>query len=150
MEITERVKKLITDYLETNNIELIEITYRREQAGMVLRLLVDTPDGVKVKECEDLNNFLSEALDKEDFIDKRYILEVASPGLDRPIVSDRDFERSMGKVLAITTYESIDGNKVRAGKLIGMDKDNIVIEADGISTVIPRSKIANARQKAKF
>ena len=150
MEITERVKELVKDYLEANGIELVEITYRREQGGMVLRLLVDAPDGIKVNECEALNNFVSDCLDREDFVGERYILEVSSPGLDRPIVSDRDFERSMGKGLTITTYESIDEKKTHAGKLIGMDKESIVIESEGISTVIPRSKIAKAVLKIEF
>jgi ribosome maturation factor RimP len=150
MEITEQVKELIQGYLETNGIELVEVTYRREQPGMVLRLLVDKPEGIKVSECEELNNFLSEVLDRESIINERHLLEVASPGLDRPIKTDRDFERSMGKALEVMTYEAIDGKKSHEGKLIGMDKEKIVVEAGGISTVIPRAKIARAVKKAEF
>lgn len=150
MEIIEHVKELIAGYLEEHNIELVDITYRREQEGMVLRLLVDTPEGIKIRECEELNNFLSEALDKEDFIAERYTLEVSSPGLDRPIRQDRDFERAMGKELEVTTYAPIDGRKSHTGKLIGIDKENAVLEANGISTVIPKDKIAVARLKINF
>lgn len=150
MEIIEHVKELIAGYLEERNIELVDITYRRQQEGMVLRLLVDTAEGITIKECEELNNFLSEALDKEDLIAERHTLEVSSPGLDRPIKTDRDFERAMGKDLEIMTYVPIDGRKSHTGKLIGIDKEKIVIEADGISTVIPRDKIAIARLKINF
>lgn len=151
MEIIERVKELARDYLETNGIELVEMTYRREQDGMCLRLLVDKPGGIVVRECEDLNNFLSDALDNALTINERYLLEVSSPGLDRPIVTDRDFERSMGTALIVTTYEPVDGRKAHEGKLIGMDKENnIVIESNGISTVIPRGKIARAVRKIEF
>lgn len=146
----EKVKELITSYLEERGIELVDITYRREQGGMTLRLLVDNPDGIKVNECEELNNFLGEALDKEGAISERYILEVSSPGLDRPIRTDRDFERVMGKELNITTYEPVDGTKTHSGKLIGMDKENIVVESNGVSTVIPRAKIARAVLKIEF
>ncbi len=150
MEIVERVQELIANYLDQHDIEIVDITYRREQEGMVLRLLVDTAGGIKVSECEALNNFLSETLDKEDFIAERYILEVASPGLDRPMKTDRDFKRCIGKVIELTTYEQIDGRKTHEGTLIGMDEGNIVIESDGVSTVIPRDKIAMARRKIGF
>lgn len=150
MEIVDRVKELIADYLNERNIELIQMTYKREGVGMVLRLLADTPEGIRISECEELNNYLSEALDKEDFIEERYTLEVASPGLDRPIKTDRDFERSMGKGLEISTYEPIDGRKTHEGRLMGMDKEKIVIESAGVSSVIPRAKIAMARLKIEI
>lgn len=150
MEITDRVKELLSGYLDTNGIELVDIIYRREQSGMVLRVLVDTPSGITIDECEGVNNYLNGLLDKEDAIKERYILEVSSPGLDRPIKSDRDFERSIGKALELTTYEPIDGRKAHEGLLVGMDKEKIVIESEGVSTVIPRVKIAMARLKIDF
>ena len=150
MEIIDRVNLLVEKYLEENGIELIEMTYRREQGGMTLRLLVDTKEGVTIAECEALNNYLSEPLDKEEVISEHFLLEVASPGLDRPLVSDRDFDRVMNKELEIRTYEPIDGEREHQGKLIGIDKENIVIESSGISTVVPRLKIAKATLKLEF
>jgi len=117
---------------------------------MVLRILADTPEGITINECEGLNNYLSERLDKEEVIKEYYILEVASPGLDRPLVTDRDFERMMGRDLDVKCYEPIDGSRERWGKLIGMDKENVVIESNGISTVIPRTKIAKAVLKIEL
>lgn len=150
MDVVDRVKALAQDYLEQNGIEVIEITYRREQLGMTLRLLADTPQGISIAECEALNNYLSEAMDKEGIINGHYLMEVASPGLDRPLTTDRDFERVMGKELDVTTYEEIDMRKTHEGALIGMDKESIVIESEGVSTVIPRAKIAGARLKIDF
>jgi len=150
MEIADRVNLLIESYLEENGLELVEVIYRREQGGMVLRLLVDTADGITVDECEKLNNFLSEALDEENVIDGHFVLEVASPGLDRAIVTDRDFIRVMDKELDISMYEPIDGKREHQGKLLGIDQDNIVIESAGVSTVIPRAKIAKAKLKIDF
>lgn len=150
MEIIDMVKELVATYLADHNIELVEMTYRREQEGMVLRLLVDTPEGITIRECEELNNYLSEALDKENVIAERHILEVSSPGLDRPMKTDKDFERAMSKVLEVSAYEPIDGKKQHEGKLVGMDRENIVLEANGISTAIPRVKIAMARRKVEF
>jgi len=150
MEVIERVKSLVDSYLEDHSIELVDIIYRREQGGMVLRLLVDTPEGITIAECEGLNNYLSGVLDKESVIDEHFPLEVASPGLDRPLVSDKDFARVMGKDLDVRMYEPIDGKRERQGRLIGMDKENVVIEYNGISTVIPRLKISKAVLRLEF
>jgi ribosome maturation factor RimP len=147
MDIIEKVRHLAEPYLARNGMELVEMTYRREQGGMVLRLLVDTPEGVTVDECEALNNFLSETLDRESIIDERYTLEVSSPGLDRPLKTDRDFERAIGREIEVSAYEAVDGRKAHKGTLIGMDRGNIVIESAGVSTVVPKVKIAMARLK---
>ena len=150
MEIIDRVREIAEVYLQEHGIELIDIVFRREGPGHVLRIVADTADGITVSECAGLNNFLSEVLDREDVIQDHYTLEVSSPGLDRPIKTDRDFERSVGKELEFTMFEAIDGRKTHEGVLVGMDQDNVVIERQGISTVIPRSKIALARLKIDF
>ncbi len=150
MEITERVNSLISGYLQEKGIDLVDIIYRPEAPGMVLRLLVDTPGGVTLDRCEELNNHLGELLEKEDVIEEHYVIEVSSPGLDRPIKTDRDYERSMGKALGVTTYEPVDGAKTYEGALVGMDKENIVLEAGGVSTVIPKRLVAAAKLIVKF
>jgi ribosome maturation factor RimP len=150
MEIIDRVREMAEVYLKDHGIEIIDIVFRREGPVLVLRIVADTLEGITVSECTGLNKFLSEALDREDVIQDRYTLEVSSPGLDRPIKTDRDFERSMGKELEFTTFEAIDGRKTHEGMLIGIDKENVVIERQGISTVIPRIKIALARLKIDF
>ena len=150
IEIVDRVRELVDPYLKANGAELIEIIYRREQPGMVLRLLVDTPGGITIDECEAINNYLSEFLDSQNVIEEHYVLEVSSPGLDRPIKTDRDFERVMGREITVNTFEPVDGKKTIEGTLVGMNKDEVVVESDGISTVVPRQKIAMARLKIEF
>ena len=150
MEVRERVNELIAGYLEQNGIELIEIIYRREQPGMVLRLLVNTPEGITLGQCETLNNYVGQLFDSENAIEGHYILEVSSPGLDRPITTCKDYERSMGKELDLTTYQAIDGRKTHEGKLVGMDEENIVLESSGVSTVISKRLVARARLKVEF
>ena len=150
MDIIDRVNGLVASYLDENGIELVDTIYRREQGGMVLRLLIDMPQGITIAGCETLNNYLSELLDKENFIDEHYTIEISSPGLDRPLKTDRDFKRVMGSKIDVTTYEPIDLKKTHEGLLIGMDRENIVIESNGVSTVIPRQKIAVARRKVEF
>lgn len=150
MDVVERVSELIAPYLGENGIELVDIMYRRESEGMVLRLLVDKLDGLSLKECEDLNVYLGGLLDKENLIDSHFVLEVSSPGLDRPLKTDRDFEHTMGKEIIVHTYEPINGRRTHEGKLIGMEKENIVVESSGVSVVIPKNKIAKSVLKIEF
>ena len=150
MEIVDRVKELIAPYLKEKGIELVDMIYRREQGGMTLRVLADTPQGITVAECEALNNYMSELLDKENVVEEHYLLEISSPGLDRPMKTDRDFERSLDRAIEVTTYEPVDGRKTHEGRLIGLDKENIVIETGGVSIVIPKKSIAVARLKIEF
>jgi len=149
-EVAERVKALSQGYLDEKSIELVDIMYRRESGGMVLRLLVDKPEGIRIDECEAVNKFLSKTLDEEGIIQESYTIEVSSPGLDRHLVTDRDFERVIDKDIEVTTYERIDNKKTHNGRLIGMEKETIVIESGGISTVIPRKSIAVARLKIEI
>jgi ribosome maturation factor RimP len=149
-ETIGRVKALADNYLKDHNIELVDVIYRRESPGMVLRLLVDTAQGITLAECEKLNKYLSEVLDKEDAIEGHYVLEVSSPGLDRPLSSDRDFERVVGSELCITTYEPIEGRRSHEGKLASSDNEKIVVESAGKSITIPRKKIAKAVLKIDF
>jgi ribosome maturation factor RimP len=150
MEITEKARQLADPYAAERGIEIVDIIYRREQIGMVLRIVADKPEGITIDECEALNNFLSAELDKDDLIQDRYTLEVSSPGLDRPMKTDKDFQRNIGKLVEVMTYAPVDGKKVREGNLIGMDKDTVVLESEGISTVIPRNMISLARLKLEF
>ena len=113
---------------------------------MVLRILLDKASGITLDECGQVNKELSELLDKESVIDERYALEVSSPGLGRAMKTDEDFQRVLGKDVKVTTYASVDGKNVFIGKLLGMGSSTIVIENnEGISTEIPREKIAKAR-----
>ena len=150
MEILERVNELIADYLSEHGIELLDMSYRREAQGMVLRLLVDTQEGIRLSECGALNNFLSERLDSENLIDTRYIIEVSSPGLDRPLKTDRDFQRVIGRDLEIDTHEPVAAKNHIVGTLVRLDAVSVEVESSGARTVIPREKIARARQKIDF
>ena len=149
-DLFNRIQDLINDYLAEQQIEVVEMAYKRINGEMTLQLFVDTPNGIRMAECEGLNKHVGEVIERENVIESHYVVEVSSPGLDRPLKTDRDFERNLGKDIELTTYEPIDGRRAHDGRCVGMDKEKIVVEKDGISTVIPRNKIAVARLKIEF
>jgi len=96
-------------------------------------------------ECAELNNELSELLDKDSTTEAAYLLEVSSPGLDRKLKKDEDFKWAIGRKIKVTTYVPFEGKNVFSGKLLGLGEGCVVVEDKGASTQIPRDKIANAK-----
>ncbi|MBL7155762.1 MAG: ribosome maturation factor RimP [Candidatus Omnitrophica bacterium] len=145
MEALAKIKELVDPIAEERGYFIIDTTYKREGGKMVLRVLLDKEGGITMDECADINNTLSEFLDKENIIEEGCIVEVSSPGLDRKLETDRDFVWAVGKRIKVTTYEPVTDKKVFIGTLLGLGEDNIVIDEEGVSAEIPREKIASAK-----
>jgi ribosome maturation factor RimP len=149
MDIPARANEIIESALSQKQVELVDMEYKREGSRLVLRILVDKPQGITLDECTDINKLLGDVFDKEDAIPSSYTLEVASPGLDRKLKKMKDFRREIGKQVRVHTYEAIDGKKTHVGKLMGTGEDTIVVEdAEGISREIPAGKISKAKLEA--
>jgi ribosome maturation factor RimP len=143
-ELLRRFEKLVEGVLAEDVFELVET--EEAGGGKILRVFVDKPGGVSVEDCARLSERLSERLDIEDFIPHRYNLEVSSPGLDRPLKQERDYERFKGRLVRITTEPAIGGQNVHAGRLVGLDAGMVKIEEKvGQFLSIPLSQIKRAR-----
>jgi ribosome maturation factor RimP len=109
------------------------------------------PSGVKVDDCKRVSRALGDALDESDMIEARYILEVSSPGIDRPIMTDDDYRRNVGRKLAITTAPEGGGQQQFRGELLGMEKGLIRLRTkQGSETQIPLSGVVKACQDVAF
>lgn len=149
--VLDKVKETLEPLISGMGAEVVDISYRREKGEMVLRVLVDKPGGITLGECAGLNNKLSEALDRENIIEEHYVIEVSSPGLDRPIKTKEEFGRAMGKVLNVSTYMPFEKKRNFQGTLMGLGENYIVLEdEDGVSRQIPIEKIAGARLHVVF
>lgn len=150
-DVADKVKEAAGQILDKEGLELIELTWRRHGRRMVLRFLVDKPDSaISMAECIHLNEAIGELLDKKDLIQTNYTLEVSSPGLDRPLVERKDFERNIGRKVRLVTTP-LGKEEVLVGKLGEVDEENIVIiKKDGSHNVIPRKTIAKARLEVEF
>jgi len=112
-----------------------------------LRVFIDKDGGIEIDDCQELSEQLEERLDQTDPIKERYILEVSSPGLDRVLRKERDFERETGKMIDITTYAPIDGKKEFVGKLTGFDKETITVDDQQVFSL---DKVATIRLHIEF
>lgn len=143
--VIERVGEIALPVLEELGLELVDVQYRREQSGWVLRLTIDKQDGVTLDDCTAVSREMSQLLDIEDFIDQAYNLEVSSPGLDRPLRNLAEFERFAGRKVKVKTSEPIDGEHVFVGKIKKVEGELIVLEVGTRDVSILFAQVAKAR-----
>ena len=150
-EYESRVEKFLIPIMEENNFELVDVEYVKEAGTWYLRAYIDKEGGFTVDDCEMVSRRLSDWLDKEDFIDDSYILEVSSPGLGRPLKKEKDYVRSMGKELEIRTYRAINRQKEFYGILTGYTEDTVTIQPEeGEALTFQKNEIALIRLAFDF
>jgi len=152
--ITDLVEELVTPITEEMNLELVDIEYVKEGKNYFLRVFIDSDTGVDIEECGTLSERLGEKLDEIDPIPHNYFLEVSSPGAERPLKNERDFQKAIGKNVAIKTYEPIDGEKEFEGELTSFDGDlvklSVKVKTRTKEVTIPYEKVAKARLAVTF
>ncbi len=147
----DKIKEIIEPILQEENTELVEIIYRREAGRQVLRLLVDRQGGIVLSDCVELNERISHVLDETNVITERYVLEVDSPGVDRPFKTKRDYERAKGRMVRVTLSEAILDKKEYIGRLQEILEDYIKVDTKKKGIIdIPFEKIIRARQEIEF
>jgi ribosome maturation factor RimP len=130
--------------------ELVDTELSGGAGQAVLRVYIDHPRGINVDDCARVSRQLSAILDVEDPIAGHYMLEVSSPGLDRPLVVRADFERYRGETVKIKTHEPIMGRRNFTGRLAAIEGERVTVDVDGESYDLPLAGIERARLVPKF
>jgi ribosome maturation factor RimP len=149
-KVEDVVLELAKPIIDRNNFELVEIEFKKEGADWYLRLYIDKEGGITIDDCESVSRELSDLLDEADPIEQSYIFEVSSPGIDRPLKTDRDYEKNNGKPVEVKLFSPLEGKKAIEGILKGHNKEIVEIEADGKEMQIEKSSIALIRPVIKF
>ena len=146
-----RVEAFLLPLMEENNFELVDVEYVKEAGTWYLRAYIDKEGGIAVDDCEVISRRLSDWLDKEDFIDDSYILEVSSPGLGRPLKKEKDYKRSIGREVEVRLYKAIDRQKECTGTLSAYDDKTVTLTMeDGSEAVFEKADIALIRLALDF
>ncbi|HIW50257.1 MAG TPA: ribosome maturation factor RimP [Candidatus Blautia intestinavium] len=149
-EYEKKAEALLAPIVEQAGFELVDVEYVKEAGNWYLRGYIDKPGGITVNDCEAVSRIFSDRLDEDDFIEDSYIMEISSPGLDRPLKKDKDFARSMGKEVEIRTYRPIEKQKEFSGILTAYDDNSVTIDEDGNLRAFDRKEIALIRLKIEF
>ncbi len=154
-KVKDTVAGLLADFLQEHGLTLFNIEYVKEGRERHLRIYIDKPEGpdgneeyVNIEECELVSRYLSGRLDEEDPIDENYILEVSSPGLDRPLIRDEDYIRYAGRLVDVGFYKPFNGIKQACFELVGLNAEEdavLVKDENGAALELPREQISKIK-----
>lgn len=147
LEIISELRNVIEDYLKNQNLDLVDLIYRQEGRDLVLRILVDKPEGgISIGECASLNIEIGAMLDEKNILQQGYALEVSSPGLDRLLRTKKDFARYLNKEVKFFLREPINERIELDGIITKVDDELVYIDIRGSVVQIPISNINRAKQ----
>lgn len=150
-KLINSVKEAIEPKLHSMNVELVDIEFEKKYGKDNLTIYIYTQGGVSLDDCERVHLAIDPILDELDPTNGQpYVLNVSSPGLDRPFKTQRDFERNYGTEVEIKLYAPIKGKKIYSGVLINRDKNITTIKTDKGELSIENSRIALVRPLIKF
>ncbi len=144
-EIVEKTEKYAAEITERLSLELVEAEYVKEGSDRFLRVYIDKDGGVGINDCEKVSRELEAILDREDFIDEAYTLEVSSPGLDRVLKKDFEYIKYKGRQVIIKLYKPVEKTKEFQGELVGLKDGSVTIITDGGEMSFKRDEIALCR-----
>ncbi|MHB1420197.1 MAG: ribosome maturation factor RimP [Bacillota bacterium] len=150
VRIEEKVENLITPAIIANGFELVDLEFKKEGSNWYLRIFIDHPEGVTLEGCEMISRQVDALLDQTDLIPQSFIQEVSSPGLERTLKKDSDFQRFAGRKVLIRTFIPFQDKKEITGMLQGLEDGQVIMDRDGEVLKIPRQQIALARLVVEF
>ncbi len=155
-----KIAEIVTPVVAGHGLELVDVEWKTEGAGWVLRVYIDRPgsepkpgqpDGVGLIECADVSRELSPVLDVSDLIKPAYSLEVSSPGLDRPLRTEAHFARFVGKKAKIKTRRPIGDNRRNfAGPIVAVDGGVVKIDVGDKVCEVPVAEVEKANLVYEF
>ena len=151
INIVKKTLEITLPITNNLNFELVDVIYIKEDKSWFLRIFIDKPGGISIDDCEKVSHELSLELEKNDFIEESYYLEVSSPGLDRPLKKDSDFEKFKNELIEIKLHKAIESKKKYEGTLIGIKDNKIVIQdQDNKILELDRENISLVKRVIKF
>jgi ribosome maturation factor RimP len=146
MNPAARVEKLIAPALGEMGYDLVRVRLLGGNPPR-LQIMAERHDeaGMTVEDCAEISHVLSALLDAEDPIDESYLLEVSSPGIDRPLTRLRDFERFSGYEAKVELRRPLDGRRRFRGRLLGVEREAVLLRMEGQSVVLPFAEIGDAK-----
>lgn len=130
-KVVDIIAEILRPYTDENELEIFDVEFVKEGPYRYLRVYLDKDGGIEIDDCHKASQFLSEKLDKIDPIKENYFLEVSSPGVERPLKRDSDFEKYKGKTVEVRLYQPYEGQKIFRGALVGLVDNKILIDVDG-------------------
>ena len=144
------VTELVSPVAEEMGIILWDVEYVKEGSKKILRITIDSEEGIDINTCEKFHRTIDPMLDEADPIDESYYLEVTSPGIEREIKTDAHIEMCLGEKVEVKLYAPKNNSKAYTGKLLGLNEGRVVIEFNGENIEFEKNEIAKMQTVFEF
>ena len=148
--LVAQLQTLVEPILAEREMELVELTCRPQGRQQLVRLLVDKVGGVTIQQCARINQWVGQALESANLIKESYMIEVSSPGLDRPLANKRDFERAIGEDVVVDLSIGDGRSKELRGMLLAVQHEAIVLKTMAGNVTAPFAEIRAAKKAVRW
>jgi len=149
-KVSQSVIDIIGPVLRDENLDLVDVEFKKEGRSWYLRVYIDKEQGLTVEDCQKVSHQIADLIEIEDVVSRQYILEVSSPGLDRPLKSEKDFLRNKNRRVQVTAFAPVRGRKNFRGVIKTIRDQSLVLDEEGVDLEIPLEKIAKAKLVIDF
>ena len=148
--VVQEVTGLLEPILEEMGFELVDVVFLSKQGRWVLQLFIDTEGGVTIDDCARVSGEIGDLIDVRDILEHEYVLEVSSPGIDRPLKKQKDFYRACGRKVKIRTKEPVKRRQNFTGTLQSVKGNVITLDADGMIITLTVEELEKANLVYEF
>jgi ribosome maturation factor RimP len=148
--ITQAVADLAEPVLDDMGYELVDVAYLSKYGRWILRLTIDKEGGITIDDCARVSGELGDLIDVKDIISQRYVLEVSSPGLDRPLKKEKDFLGAVGKKVKVKTLEPVKGRRKFVGTLTRFEGGILYLDMEEGAVALPWPDVKTANLVYEF
>lgn len=149
--VVDLVREILEPHLNTLEVELVDVEFVKEGPYRYLRVTIDNDQGISLDDCQKVSQCINSELDQLDPIEEQYFLEVTSPGVERILKRDAEFVKFKDHEVQVNLFQSMDGQKIFVGKLVGLIDDHIVLLHETMGEVkIPKSKVSLTKLVVDF
>lgn len=148
--VPQKIATLIRQVVESEELELVDIEYKSGRKSL-LRIFISKIGGVTLSDCKKISLLLGELIDTQNLIEEKYLMEVSSPGLDRPLKNKEDYQRNVGNLVKIFLCTPLEDNKTFVGWIISAHDEKIILkEKSGLIANIPIANISRGQLEIEF
>ena len=145
-KIEEKVESLVKEKIEKVGYELYDVLYVKEGSNKILRIVIDSENGISLDDCEKVNNEIKETIDEANPIEEQYFLEISSPGIERILRKDWQLKKFKGTDVNIKLFKKDEnGKKEYTGTLGEVTENTLDVEIDGQNVTIDRKIISQVK-----
>jgi len=141
-----QIEALIMTHIDELSLELVELDIKHRRSTVVIDIIVDKPGGITIGECTLINKKVNRDIEEKQWFGEDYVVEVASPGLDRELKTSKDFARIVGRNVRFHLLELVEGKIEHSGTVTEVNEDKILIKKNDLVIAIPLKQISKAVQ----